>query len=93
MIVNPRWLRRPRDLARYYPVRALARGVEGRVVLDCAVSTTGNLTCAVLSETPRNWGFAEAALRISRDYQMVPAMRDGTAVDGRHRMVIPFELH
>lgn len=91
-VVNPQWVRQPRDLARYYPDRALRREVEGRVVLDCGVSIRGALDCAVVSETPANWGFGEAALRISRDYQMVPAMRGGVPVEARHRMVVPFEI-
>jgi TonB family protein len=91
-IVNPQWVRQPRDLARYYPERALRREVEGRVVLDCSVSVRGVLDCAVVSETPANWGFGEAALRISGDYQMVPATRGGVPVEARHRMVVPFEI-
>ena len=91
-VINPQWVRQPRDLARYYPDRALRREVEGRVVLDCGVSIRGALDCAVVSETPANWGFGEAALRISRDYQMVPAMRGGVPVEARHRMVVPFEI-
>lgn len=91
-VVDPHWLRRPRDLARYYPRRALERGVEGRVVLNCAVDVRGALACAVASETPANWGFGEAALRISRDYRMVPAVQDGRPVEARYRMVVPFEL-
>ena len=91
-VINPQWVRQPRDLARHYPDRALRREVEGRVVLDCGVSIRGALDCAVVSETPANWGFGEAALRISRDYQMVPAMRGGVPVEARHRMVVPFEI-
>jgi len=91
-ITNPEWLRRPSDLDRYYPERARRRGMEGRAVLDCGVSTQGALSCLVVSETPANWGFGEAALRISRDYQMVPARRNGVAVEARYRMVVPFEL-
>ncbi|HYD89151.1 MAG TPA: TonB family protein [Vitreimonas sp.] len=91
-VIDPEWVRRPRDLARYYPTRALERGVEGSVTLNCLVDTGGALHCDVVSETPANWGFAQAALRISRDYQMVPATRDGTAIAARHRMVIPFRL-
>jgi protein TonB len=79
-IVNPQWVRQPRDLARYYPERALRREIEGRVVLDCGVSVRGVLNCVVVSETPANWGFGE------------PAMRDGVAVEARHRMVVPFEI-
>lgn len=92
MITNPHWLQRPSGLDAYYPRRAAERGMEGQVVLDCLVDVTGALGCAIVSETPRNWGFGEAALRISRDYRMSPAMRDGRAVQGRYRMVAPFRL-
>jgi len=91
-ISDPRWIERPRDLARYYPRRAIGRDVEGSVVLDCLVSTQGRLTCDVLSETPANFGFGEAALRIAADHRMAPATRDGAAVEGRYRMRVPFEL-
>lgn len=92
-ITNPHWLRRPTDLGRYYPRRALERGVEGQAVLNCLVSTTGALSCTVLSETPHDWGFGEAALRIARDHQMQPASRGGENVVGRYRMVVPFALN
>ncbi|HWA00122.1 MAG TPA: TonB family protein [Caulobacterales bacterium] len=91
-ITEPRWTRRPSNLARYYPARAVARNIEGAVTLDCAVRTTGALECWVVSETPAGWGFAEAALRMSRDYAMVPAMRDGAPVEGRYRLRVPFAL-
>ncbi len=91
-IADPHWVRVPRNLERYYPRRALERGIQGSATLNCAVDTGGRLDCAVVSETPANWGFGDAALRISRDYQMVPATRDGVPVEGRHRMVIPFRV-
>lgn len=91
-ITNPRWLRQPRDLGIYYPARALARELPGEAVLDCLVTVSGALNCSVVSETPANWGFGQAALRISRDYRMVPATRDGQAVEGRYRMRVPFEV-
>lgn len=92
IITRPRWVRTPSALQGYYPRRALTRGVEGDVVLDCLVSTAGSLGCRVVSETPDTWGFGEAALRISRDYQMVPAMRAGQPVEGRYRMRVPFRV-
>lgn len=92
-ITNPHWLERPRNLARYYPRRALAREVEGVVMLDCIVGTSGRLACSVISETPRGWAFGEAALRIAADHRMAPAMRDGAPVLGRYRMRVPFELN
>lgn len=91
-ITDPHWLRRPRNLQRYYPRTAMTRGVEGDVVLDCMVATTGHLNCAVISETPESWGFGEAARRIAAEHQMEPARRDGAAVEGRYRMRVPFRI-
>jgi len=92
-ISNPHWLQTPRDLARYYPMMALRRDIEGAVQLDCLVTTTGALQCAIVSETPANWGFGAAAIRIAQDYRMVPAMRDGAPVEARYRMRVPFRLN
>lgn len=92
LITSPRWLRQPRDLGNYYPTRALAREIAGQVVLDCIVDVNGALSCVVVSETPANWEFGQAALRISRDYRMVPAMRNGQAVEARYRMRVPFDV-
>lgn len=92
MVSDPHWRRQPRDLARYYPQRARSANVEGHVVLDCAVSTVGELACAVAQESPEGWGFGAAAQRIAREHVMVPAMRDGQAVEARYRMRVPFRL-
>jgi protein TonB len=93
LVEDPRWLQRPRDLARYYPPRAIGRGVEGEAVLDCLVSRIGTLSCAVVSETPAGWGFGAAAVQIAEDHRMVPATRDGQPVEGRYRMRTPFRLN
>ncbi|MBL8530879.1 MAG: TonB family protein [Hyphomonadaceae bacterium] len=92
LITSPHWLARPGNLARYYPRRALLRGIEGEVTLDCRVSREGLLDCAVISETPADWEFAAAARRIAHEHRMQPAMRDGVAVEGRYRMRVPFTL-
>jgi protein TonB len=89
-ITDPQWLRRPRNLQRYYPRAAITRGVEGLVVLDCMVATTGDLRCRVISETPGEWGFGDAALRIAAEHRMAPARSNGTPVEGRYRMRVPF---
>lgn len=91
-IMQPRWLRRPSNLQAYYPRRALERGTQGEVVLDCLVSTSGFLDCSVMSETPSGWGFGDAARRIARDHQMVPARRGDMAVEGRYIMRLPFRV-
>jgi protein TonB len=92
-ISNPHWLQTPRDLARYYPMMALRRDIEGAVQLDCLVTTSGALQCAVVSETPASWGFGAAAIRIAQHYRMVPARRDGAPVEARYRMRVPFRLN
>lgn len=92
VVSDPRWTRRPRDLARFYPARARNAGIEGEVVLDCAVSALGALNCAVARETPPGWGFGEAAQRIAREHRMTPAIRDGAPVEARYRMRLPFQL-
>jgi protein TonB len=91
-VLAPRWLERPRNLAAYYPPRALARNIEGAVRLNCLVRTSGLLECAVVSETPTGWGFGEAAMRIAHAHRMAPAMRDGAPVEGRYAMRVPFQI-
>jgi protein TonB len=95
VITRPDWLQRPTPevLATYYPARARERGREGVAQLDCLVRVDGRLDCVVTSETPANWRFGEAALRISRDYRMVPATRDGVPVEATYRMRVPFNLN
>jgi protein TonB len=93
LVTSPYWTRRPNNLARYYPPRALSRGIEGAVVLDCIVRVSGTLDCAPISETPAGWGFGDAALRISREHAMTPAMRNGLPTEGRYRMRVPFDLN
>jgi protein TonB len=92
VITSPHWRDRPHNLQRYYPPRALARNVEGEVLLDCLVRVSGLLNCTVVSESPRGWGFAEAAQRIAGAHQMAPATREGVSVEGRYAMRVPFEI-
>lgn len=91
-ITRPSWLRRPSNLQRYYPARALRRGIEGDVTLDCAVTRAGALNCMVAEETPSGWDFGEAALAIAADHRMAPATRDGVSVEARYRMRVPFRI-
>lgn len=95
VITDPTWLQRPdgRDFARHYPPRALDRGQEGRVTLDCIVNADGRISCTVTAEEPSGWGFGEAAIRISRSFRMAPATRDGAPTSGgRVRVPIRFNV-
>ncbi len=91
-ITRPHWLRRPSNLQIYYPRRAIQNEINGDVVLDCLVTISGALNCSVVSETPPQWGFGAAALRIAADHRMEPAVRNGVPVEGRYRMRVPFRV-
>jgi TonB family protein len=90
LITQPIWVSRPRNLARFYPRDAFMRGLNGQVVLDCIVETTGQLDCTIESETPVSQGFGEAALAIAAAHVMQPATENGMPVRGRYRMIVPF---
>lgn len=80
VILKPDWVRKPTadQVSRAYPDRALRRGVSGEVMLTCEVTASGAVrSCAVLVETPEDYGFGAAALRLSRYFQLRPLMEDG----------------
>lgn len=77
--------------ADYYPERALRLEKEGRVLLSCEVSSEGFLSnCIVIEETPKDFGFGEAAIRRSAYFKMLPP-RGGTNVSGT-RVQIPVDF-
>gem|GEM_PF-2262454 len=70
-----RWLSKPSaaDMAIYVPERAERQSISGKAVLKCGIAVDGRLErCRVISETPRDFGFGEAALRLAPKFQTDP---------------------
>jgi hypothetical protein len=66
----------------YFPPRALAQGVSGRVLLACEFRSERRVACSIESETPSGYGFGNAALAISEDYRVAPGSPGKPEADG-----------
>lgn len=69
-----------------YPNQALRYGVEGYVHLLCTVREDRTLDCAIHNETPLEYGFGAAALRLSALYI---ASADDPRVAVGNRVMLP----
>ncbi|MCR5878293.1 energy transducer TonB [Phenylobacterium sp. J367] len=78
----PDWAETPdgERLSHHYPLVAERLALEGRALLSCRVTIpTGVLkACAVVEEQPKGLGFGEAAMAMTRDFQMRAAGWGGT---------------
>jgi periplasmic protein TonB len=84
-IANPDWLTRPdgAQLALVYPDKAIRESVGGAVTLACEVTTAGGVSaCDAVSESPAGYGFAKAALSLTRYFRMKPRTENGQPVGG-----------
>ncbi|MGQ0533089.1 MAG: energy transducer TonB [Caulobacteraceae bacterium] len=90
------WEQRPtaETFARHYPEAAISGGVEGSVLLVCAIRTDRRLSCEVAEELPPGRGFGLAARLIARDFLLreTELGQPGQAVGDRIRIPIRFNL-
>jgi protein TonB len=79
------------DMAKVYPEKALRRKISGVAVIDCGVTTEGDLAdCALSSETPVNYDFGYAALKLAPLFNLEPRMKNGVPV--RYAVSIPIKF-
>jgi TonB family protein len=79
----PKWLHKPRweELAALWPRKALDQGIGGKATIHCKVSTVGSLfDCKVVDEFPKDAGFGSAAIALTPQFQLTPALQDGVPV-------------
>ncbi|HZZ67816.1 MAG TPA: energy transducer TonB [Phenylobacterium sp.] len=80
-------------MLRYYPEQAQRNHIEGVATVGCTVTPEGKLTdCVVLSEDPPNWGFGEAALKLTPLFKMRRATKGGAGAPEQIHLPIRFEL-
>lgn len=83
----------PLDMSRYFPDRAQRMEVNGRVLLTCAGVKDGHPDgCEVTAEYPLDYGFGDAALRMSRVFRYSPRSIDGVRTDEALTIPLAFSI-
>jgi protein TonB len=84
-IENPNWVRRPtgQDVLEAYPLGAGHKGLSGEARIRCIADAKGRMTkCQLLSETPADLGFGQAALSLAGKFRLDPTIKCGLLVEG-----------
>ncbi|UTP38731.1 TonB family protein [Phenylobacterium sp. LH3H17] len=91
---EPNWIRRPspEDLMGVWPRDAMRQGLGGKAKIACVVTLQGALRdCVVVSESPAGAGFGAAAIAITPQLMMTPAIKGGQPVLAKVTIPINFE--
>lgn len=89
----PDWRRKPtpEQLRAVWPSEAWARGVNGEGRIDCLVAVEGSLyDCVVVDEKPVGSHFGQAAIALTPQFLMRPAMRNGAPVISEVKIPVDF---
>lgn len=93
--VYPDWKRKPTasQLQAVWPHEAAKKQQTGKALISCKVNALGALyDCSVVSESPAGAGFGEAAIALTPQFLMTPAMKDGQVVPYVVRIPINFSV-
>ncbi|MDR2480355.1 MAG: energy transducer TonB [Treponema sp.] len=89
----PKFNEREIAAAVVYPPIALRSGIEGRVILELFIDQNGLIQqIRVMGETPKERGFADAAVRALAGKRASPAMANGQPVSCRYRYPVTFKI-
>jgi len=91
---NALWLQHPMngDIEREYPRKARAKREAGVVELTCKLNVESRLeACAVKSETPPEFGFGEAALKLVSRFKMRKVV-NGKEVAAGTEVTVPIKF-
>jgi TonB family protein len=83
----------PRHIASFYPDRAMRMEVNGRVAVECPTLVEGKPDgCKIVSEAPLDYGFGDAALKVSEQFRFVDETIDGASTHEPVRLPINFSV-
>ena len=89
VIAKPDFLRNPKPP---YPPLALRRGWEGTVLLEVRVTTNGRAAEVRVKQSSGYSLLDEAAMKAAQDYDYIPAVVDGVAIESRVEFPMPFKI-
>lgn len=83
---------RTSNIAPKYPLLARRRGISGKVVIDCVVSSDGSIAKFKVVESRPQGIFDKSCLAVLDDIRYRPAQKDGRNVSQRTRLTFEFGI-
>lgn len=95
VFVNPSWTSFPdaNALSDYYPDAALTDDRTGQASVECTVlDTAGHISCVLVSETPKGYGFGSATVRVVQDKGRVDTDHGAVKPGSKLRATLQWKL-